>query len=136
GGTAVCWAVATNVAPTSRNAAATAPRNSFMRLEYQTMDQLTLTPSRVWKRMTPDQRLRASRAFWLDEQAADDQMEAVLIISQQKKFRPKTVLSLDADRQARHLASLGSVPAKIAARALVTYHLAEQRPMMAAFLDA
>ena len=86
--------------------------------------------------MTLDQRQRAARAFWLDEQAEDDQVQAVLLISRHKKFRPKTVISLDVDRKARHLASLGSVSESIAARALVAYHLTEERPMMAAFLDA
>jgi len=86
--------------------------------------------------MTADQRLSAAKAFWLDEQATDDQIQAVLIISQQKKFRPKTVLALDEDRKARHLAGLASLPDGLAARALILYHLAEQRPMMGAFLDA
>ncbi len=95
-----------------------------------------LTPSRLWKRMTADQRLQAARAFWLDEQAVEDQVRAVMLISQQKKFRPKTVAGLDDDRKARHLASILSLPDTVAARALVTYHLAEQRPMMGAFLDA
>jgi hypothetical protein len=96
----------------------------------------TLTPSRVWKQMTPDQRQRAARAFWSDEDAADDQIQAVMLIAQQKKFRPKTVIGLELDRKARHLASLASLPDTLAARALVVYHLAEHRPMMAAFLDA
>ena len=100
------------------------------------MTDSTLTPSRLWKRMTAEQRLLAARAFWLDEQATDDQMQAVLLISHQKKFRPKTVVSLDEDRKARHLASLASLPDSLAARALVVYHLAEQRPMMGVFLDA
>jgi hypothetical protein len=99
------------------------------------MAEPTLTPSKLWKRMTPDQRLKASRAFWLDEQATDDQLQAVLVISQQKKFRPKTIVSLDEDRKARHLASLATLPDHLAARALVVYHLAEQRPMMGTFLD-
>ena len=86
--------------------------------------------------MTPEQRLRAARAFWHDEQAAEDHVQAVLLISQLKKFRPKTVVSFDEDRKARHLASLASLPDGLAARALVVYHLAEQRPMMSAFLDA
>ena len=86
--------------------------------------------------MTADQRLSAAKAFWLDEQATDDQIQAVLVISQQKKFRPKTVLALDEDRKARHLAGLASLPDALAARALILYHLAEQRPMMGAFLDA
>jgi hypothetical protein len=46
------------------------------------------------------------------------------------------VVNLDVDRKARHLATLGSVPDSVAARALIVYHLAEQRPMMSAFLDA
>jgi hypothetical protein len=95
-----------------------------------------MTPSRLWKRMTPDQRLQAARAFWLDEQAADDQIQAVLLISQRKNFRPKTVVSLHIDRKARHLASLTTLPDALAGRALIQYHLAEQRPMMGAFLDA
>jgi hypothetical protein len=86
--------------------------------------------------MTPGQRLEAARAFWTDEQASDDQLQAVLLIAQQKKFRSKTVIGLDNDRKARHLASLGSVPDAIAARALVLYHLAEQRELMGTFLDA
>src|SRR5262245_39398249 len=96
----------------------------------------TLTPSRVWKRMSLDERTRAARAFWTDEEAIDDQVQAALLVAQQKKFRPKTVIGLDIDRKARHLATLGSMPDSIAARALVVYHLAEQRPMMGAFLDA
>jgi hypothetical protein len=86
--------------------------------------------------MTPGQRLEAARAFWTDEQASDDQLQAVLLIAQQKKFRSKTVIGLDNDRKARHLASLGSLPDAIAARALVLYHLAEQRELMGTFLDA
>jgi hypothetical protein len=100
------------------------------------MTEPTVTPSRLWKRMTSDQRLQAARAFWLDEQAADDQIQAVMLISERKKFRPKTVISLDTDRKARHLASLPSMPDALAGRALILYHLAEQRPMMGAFLDA
>jgi hypothetical protein len=100
------------------------------------MTEPTLTPSKLWKRMTADQRLKAARAFWLDEQATDDQIQAVLVIAQQKKFRPKFVLSLDTDRKAKHLSGLRTLPDPLAARALVIYHLAEQRDMMGAFLDA
>jgi len=100
------------------------------------MTETTLTPSRLWKQLTLEQRTRAARAFWEDPEATDDQLQAALLIAQQKKFRPKTVVGLDIDRKARHLATLGTVPDQIAARTLVVYHLAEQRPMMAAFLDA
>jgi len=100
------------------------------------MTDTALTPSRLWKTMTLDQRQRAARAFWSDEEAADDQLQAALLIAQQKKFRPKTIVALDLDRKARHLASLVMLPDPLAARALIVYHLADQRAMMGAFLDA
>src|SRR5262245_52232987 len=95
-----------------------------------------MTRSPLWKSMTIDQLQRAARAFWSDEEARDDQLQASLLIAQQKKFRPKTIVALDLDRKTRHLASLASLPDTIAARALIAYHLAEHRPMMGAFLDA
>lgn len=100
------------------------------------MTDTRLTPSRLWKKMTLDQRQRAARAFWEDPEATDDQVQAALLIAEQKKFRAKTVIGLDMDRKARHLATLGALPDQIAARALIVYHLAQQRPMMGAFLDA
>ena len=86
--------------------------------------------------MTADQRQRAARAFWNDPDARADQVQAVMLIAQQKKFRPKTINGLDVDRRARHLASLAAMPDALAARALVVYHLSDQRQMMGAFLDA
>jgi hypothetical protein len=85
--------------------------------------------------MTADQRLHAARAFWRDEQAGDDQLQAIILIAQVKKFRAKTVVGLDEERKTRHLAGLPSLPDGLAARALIVYHLAEQREMMGAFLD-
>lgn len=100
------------------------------------MTDTTLSPVRLWKRMTQPQKVAAALAFWSDAEGTDDQIKAAMLIAQQKKFRPKTVIGLDLDRKARHLASLASLPDAIAARVLTTYHLAEKRPMMGAFLDA
>lgn len=86
--------------------------------------------------MTSDQRQRAAHAFWSDPEATDDQVQAAFLIAQRKKFRPKTVIGLDLERKAKHLATVSGVPDQIAARALITYHLAEHRPMMGVFLDA
>src|SRR5438034_884093 len=97
---------------------------------------VTTTPARLWKKMTPPHRQKAALAFWQADEAVDDQVQAALLIAQQKKFRPKSVLALDDDRKARHLASMPTVPETIAARALIAYHLEAQRPMMGAFLDA
>src|SRR3954471_21006737 len=100
------------------------------------MMETTLTPSRLWKQMTLEQRTRVARAFWEDPEATDDQVQAAFLIAQQKKFRPKTVIGLDVERKARHLASIVNLPEALSARALILYHLAAQRPMMATFLDA
>src|SRR5580765_8001231 len=102
------------------------------------MTETTLTPARLWKGMTSEQRLKAARAFWATEEdeAADAQFQAVFHIAQQKKFRAKSVFGMDEERRAKQLASLHSVPEVVAARALIAYHLADERPMMGAFLDA
>jgi hypothetical protein len=100
------------------------------------MTDTTLTPSRLWKRMTAAQRLAAAHALWRDDESKDDQTQAAAVIAQQLKFRAKTVNGLAAERKARYFAGVPSLPEALAARMLVVYHLAEQRPMMAAFLDA
>ena len=94
------------------------------------------SPSRLWKRMTAEQRLHAAQALWREPEAAAEQRQAAQLIAQQRKFRLKTVLGLDDDRKARYLATLPDLADTLASRVLVLYHLAEQRPMMGAFLDA
>src|SRR2546430_6490556 len=70
----------------------------------------TRTASRLWQRMTAEQRLCAAYALWRDDEATSDQRQAALLIAQQRKFRPKTVIGLDEDRKAHHLASLSTLP--------------------------
>jgi hypothetical protein len=95
-------------------------------------------PSRIWRRLPLERRLEAARAFWEsdDEASRAEQMEAVVALSRHMKFRPQSMQSLAADKRAKYLAQLPAVTDSIAARALVAYHLAHQRPMMASFLDA
>jgi hypothetical protein len=93
-------------------------------------------PVRVWKRMSVEQRLRAAEPFWMDEQSTDQQVEAIAAIASHMKFRTKSVLNLPAEKRIKYLATLPTISDSIAARALVAYHLEQQRPMMAAFLDA
>jgi hypothetical protein len=92
-------------------------------------------PSKLWRRMPLEQRIVAAALFWADEQSADQQLEAVSAIATHMKFRPRSVLSLADDRKARYLAGLPNLSDSVAARALVSYHLALQRPMMGTFLD-
>jgi hypothetical protein len=93
-------------------------------------------PSRLWKRMPVEKRLDAAELFWSDESSTDQQVEAIASLAAHMKFRTKSVVSLPVERKAKYLVGLPNVSDSIAARALVNYHLARQRPMMAAFLDA
>ena len=92
-------------------------------------------PSKLWRRMSLEHRMDAADLFWNDEHSADQQMEAVASIASHMKFRPRSVLALAPEKRAKYLAQLPNVTDAIAARALVSYHLERQRPMMGAFLD-
>ena len=85
--------------------------------------------------MPMDRRTEAAGLFWVDDHSADQQLEAVASIASHMKFRARSVVSLPLDKKARYLAGLPTISDTVAARALVTYHLERQRPMMAAFLD-
>jgi hypothetical protein len=99
-------------------------------------DLSNFRPSRLWKILTPERRREAAELFWMDEQGSQQQLEAVATIAQRMKFRTKSVIALPVERKAKYLLQLPNVSESIAARALITYHLARQRPMMEAFLDA
>lgn len=98
-------------------------------------DDAPMTLARLWREMTPDQRAAASRAFWLDTESMTQQVEAVTHLAKQLRFRPQSVLGMPADRKARQMAMQGRLPDNVVGRALVVYHLVEQRPMLVAFLD-
>jgi hypothetical protein len=93
-------------------------------------------PVRVWKRMSPEQRLAAAEPFWTDEQSTDQQVEAITAIASHMKFRTKSVVKLAPEKRVRYLANLPTISDAIVSRALVAYHLERQRPMMSAFLDS
>ena len=93
-------------------------------------------PSQLWKQLSPERKLGAAEAFWKDDSASMEQTEAVLAIANRIKFRVSSVLKMPREKKARQLVALPAVSEIVAARLLVTYHLDQQRPMMAAFLDA
>jgi hypothetical protein len=93
-------------------------------------------PSQLWKQLPAERKLQAADAFWRDENAGVEQAEALATIAQRIKFRVKSVISMPVEKKAKQLITLPAVSEMIAARALVAYHLAHQRPMMGAFLDA
>lgn len=93
-------------------------------------------PSALWKQLPPERKQQAAEAFWRDDNAAAEQAEVVATLAHRLKFRPKSVLALPLEKKVRYLTSLPQLSEAIAARLLVAYHLAHQRPMMGTFLEA
>jgi hypothetical protein len=93
-------------------------------------------PAVLWKQMSDAQRQTAAHAFWTDPQSQMEHVEIYALMARRLNFRMKSVQALAVDRKVKHLMAMGKVSDGVAGRLLVTYHLASQRPMMAAFLDA
>lgn len=98
--------------------------------------ELDIRPLRLWRQMPEARRAAAARAFWEDDSALDQQVQAIDAVARTMKFRPQSVIALPLDKKVRYLATMLAVPDAVAARALISYHFAAQRPLMAAFLDA
>ncbi len=94
-------------------------------------------PGKLWKRISQERKLEASTAFWQDEsESLEQQAEALLAVAAHYRFRTKSVRTLPLEKKVRYLASLPGLSDSVAGRVLVAYHLAHQRPMLGAFLDA
>lgn len=93
-------------------------------------------PSQLWKQLDPEKKRLAAEAFWNDENAANEQAEAIGLIAQRIKFRLKSVITMPLEKKTHYVLSMPAVSEMLAARLLVTYHVAHQRAMMGAFLDA
>lgn len=100
------------------------------------LSMASVRPSVLWKKMPVEKRVTAAEAFWQDEHGLEQQVEAVVAIARKLKFRPKSVQQQPLDRRAKQLAHMADVSETIATRALIAYHLAAERAMMGAFLDA
>jgi hypothetical protein len=94
------------------------------------------SPGKLWRHIPPERRLEACAAFWQEDDAIEQQAEALLAVAAHYRFRPKSVRTLPLEKKARYLAALPGVPDSVAGRVLVAYHLTHQRPMLAAFLDS
>ena len=92
--------------------------------------------SQLWKQLPEEEKLRAAEAFWREPEGIEQQVEAMALLAQRLKARPRYIQGLPVEKRARHLAHYPGMPELLAARLLVSYHLTHQRPMMAAFLDA
>jgi hypothetical protein len=96
---------------------------------------LETTATRVWKRLTRDERLAAASAFW-QETPAEGAGAALAAIVRARHLRPQVARQLDAEEKARSLASVLDPGESVASALLVALHLGPRRAMLAPFLDA
>lgn len=99
---------------------------------------MPVRPSLLWKGLPVERRIALADAFWREENddAQMQQIEATGALARRLNFRVRSVQALPVERKARHLAQVADVSDAVATRALISYHLAAQRPLMGAFLDA
>jgi len=95
---------------------------------------LEKTAVRVWKRLTREERLAASTAFY--EDAGELTGAAVRAIAQARHLRPQVARALSSEEQARALATVLDPGELLASSLLVALHLKHRRPLLRAFLDA
>jgi hypothetical protein len=90
---------------------------------------------RLWKKLTPAERLAASTHFW--QQPPQELIgTALAAIIQSRKLRPQVARSLPLDSQAHFLATVLDLNESLASSLLVALHLGERRAMLGIFLDA
>ena len=96
---------------------------------------LEKTATRLWKRLTREERLAAASAFWREtpEEVAGAALAAIVKL---RHVRPQVARSLDDGEKARSLAAVLDPGENVASALLVALHLGERRPMLGTFLDA
>jgi hypothetical protein len=96
---------------------------------------LEKTATRLWKRLTREERLAAASAFW-SETPQEVAGSALAAIVRARHVRPQVARAFDAEEKARNLASVLDPGESVASALLVALHLGARRPMLATFLDA
>lgn len=93
------------------------------------------TAVRVWKRLEREERQKAASHFFA--QPSEEVLgSALAAIVKARHLRPQVARSMAPEEQARALASVLDPGEPLASSLLVSLHLGDRRPMLAAFLDA
>jgi hypothetical protein len=93
------------------------------------------TATRVWKRLSPAERMTAARLLF-DDPTPETTAVALGAITRARKMRPQAVRAMAAADQARAVGSILDPGEALAASLLVALHLGERRALLRAFLDA
>jgi len=98
------------------------------------IDPDRLSPSRIWSALPPEIK-RAGATAMVRSDDPSERAEVVAAIAGRMKFRPATVQKLPADKRVEYLAKAVHPDEALASSLLLSFHLAERRPLLAAFLD-
>ena len=91
--------------------------------------------TRLWKRLSREERLTAAIAFWREPPEAI--VGAALgAIVKARRMRPQAARALSEEARANALAAVLDPDESLAASLLVALHLGSRRPLLSAFLDA
>lgn len=93
------------------------------------------TANRLWRRLTPADRLLAARAFFADP-PQDLLGTALGVIVKARHMRPQVARSLSAEEQAKIVGTTLDVGEPFGQALLVSLHLSDRRPLLSRFLDA
>jgi hypothetical protein len=91
------------------------------------------TATRLWKRLTPAERLEAATEFWR-EPPEEMVANGLAALAKARHMRPQTVRALAADEKARALAQVLDAGEPLAGALVVALHLGGRRALLAAFL--
>ena len=97
---------------------------------------LTTTVRRLWKALTPDERLAGISAALSDDSEGWVKAQTRTAIAAALKFRPQTVATWPRQKLVSEAARLPLDDTPLLSAYIVDLHLGHRRPMMGAFLDA
>ena len=92
------------------------------------------TGTRLWKRLTPAERLEAATHFW-KEPGAEMEATAVVTLARARNMRTQTARALSEEQKARALSQVLDPGEALAGALIVALHLGTRRPLLAGFLD-
>lgn len=90
---------------------------------------------RIWRALSRDERRLAAAAF-MREPIPELYPAALGAIVRQRKMRPQAARAMSVEEQAAAVASVLDPGEPLAGALLVALHLAERRPLLAAFLES
>jgi hypothetical protein len=96
----------------------------------------TTTVRRLWKALTPDERMQGITAALEDDENGWVKSTTRAAIATSLKFRPQTVATWPKTKMISEAVRLPLDDAQLLSAYIVDLHLGHRRPMMGAFLDA